>query len=465
MIPLVETARQISRHKAKATILLTNLNAAQFSSSIERDKHHHGLDINIREIKFPNVQVGLPEDCESLSSITTTELALKFDKALSLLQEPVLELLKQDKADCIVSDFFLPWTTQVAEKLGIPRLIFQAAGFFPLCVYHSLITHKPFIGVHSDSETFTVPELPHVIKMSKRQIPDFVTQESENPTSEIFVNAAKTEETSYGVIVNSFKELEPDYVDHYRTKICRKVWHIGPVSLCNKETKDKAQRAELPTMALAAENCLNWLDAQEPNSVVYVSFGTLCLISDTQLREIAMGLESSQQKFIWAVKYDEHNKGFRLPQGFEERIEGKGLIINGWAPQLMILEHESVGGFLTHCGWNSLLEGITAAVPMITWPISSEQFDNEKLVTEILKIGVGIGVQGWSKRTDVNRALIGSENIAKVVKNFMIDEEAMEMRNRVSCLSDEAKKAVEVGGSSYSDIEALLEELRLNCNY
>ncbi|KAK4486900.1 hypothetical protein RD792_006209 [Penstemon davidsonii] len=462
MIPLVDMARQFSRHKAKTTILLTNLNAAQFSSSIERDKHHHGLDINIRQIKFPNVQVGLPENCESLSSVTTTEMALKFDIAISLLQEPVHELLKQDKADCIVADFFIPWTAQVAEKLRIPRLIFHVSGFFPLCVHHSLIKHKPYIGIHSDSEMFTVPELPHAIKMSKRQVPDFITQESEDPTLKIFENAKKTEETSYGVIVNSFKELEPDYVDYYRSKIGGRVWHVGPVSLCNKETEDKAQRVKLPTMA--AQNCLNWLDNQEPNSVVYVSFGTLSLISDTQLREIAIGLESSGQKFIWAVKYDQHNQEFRLPQGFEERIKGKGLVINGWVPQLMILEHESVGGFLTHCGWNSFLEGITAAVPMITWPNSSEQFDNEKFITEILKIGVGIGAQEWSQRTDVKRVLIGSEKIAKAVRNVMIGEEAMEMRKRVSCLSNEAKKAVEVGGSSYGEIESLLEELRLNGN-
>ncbi|KAK4486910.1 hypothetical protein RD792_006219 [Penstemon davidsonii] len=461
IIQLVDMARLFSRHKAKTTILLTNLHAAQFSSSIERDKHHHGLDINIRQIKFPNVQVGLPENCESLNSITTSEMAFKFDEALILLQEPVHELLKQDKADCIVADFFIPWTAQVAEKLRIPRLSYHVAGFFPLCVHHSLIKHKPYIGIHSDSEMFTVPELPHVIKMSKRQVPDFVTQESEDPTLKIFVNAKKAEETSYGVIVNSFKELEPDYVDYYRSKIGGKVWHVGPVSLCDKD-EDKPQRAKFPTMA--AEKCLNWLDTQEPNSVVYVSFGTLSLISDAQLREIAIGLESSEQKFIWAVKYDQHNQGFRLPEGFEERIEGKGLVINEWVPQLMILEHESVGGFLTQCGWNSFLEGIRAAVPMITWPNAFEQFDNAKFITEILKIGVGIGVQEWSQRTDVKRVLIGSEKIAKAVRNFMIGEEAMEMRKRVSFLSNEAKKAVEVGGSSYGEIESLLEELRLNGN-
>ncbi|KAL3848889.1 hypothetical protein ACJIZ3_010771 [Penstemon smallii] len=458
-------ARQFARHKAKTTILLTNLNAAQFSSSIERDKHRHGLDINIRQIEFPTAQVGLPANCESLSSVTTAEMGLKFDKAIWLLQEPVHELLKQDKADCIVADFFIPWTTQVAEKLGIPRLIFHVTGFFPLCVHHSLFKHKPYLGVQSDSEMFTVPELPHVIKMSKRQVPDCITQESDNPTLKIFIAALKTEETSYGIIVNSFRELEPDYVDHYRTKIREKIWHAGPVSLCNKEAEDKAQRVKLPTMALAAQNCLNWLDTQEPNSVVYVAFGTISSFSETQLREIAIGLESSEQKFIWVVRYDdEHNQVSRLPQGFEERIEGKGLVINGWVPQLMILEHESVGGFLTHCGWNSFLEGITAAVPMITWPIFAESLDNEKFITQILKIGVAVGVQEWSERDDVNRVLIGREKIAKAVRDVMIGEEAMEMRKRVRSLSDAAKKAVEVGGSSYNDIESLLQELRLNAN-
>ncbi|XP_042957819.1 UDP-glucose flavonoid 3-O-glucosyltransferase 7-like [Carya illinoinensis] len=113
--------------------------------------------------------------------------------------------------------------------------------------------------------------------------------------------------------------------------------------------------------------------------------------------EIAMGLEASGQQFIWVVKKDKNEKEDEdwLPMGFEKRMEGKGLIIRGLAPQVLILDHEAVGGFVTHCGWNSTLEGVTAGLPMVTWPLFSEQFVNEKLVTEVLKIGVPVGAQQY----------------------------------------------------------------------
>lgn len=464
MIPLIDMARQIARHDTetvKATIVTTPLNAAHFSATIEREREQ-GVDINIRFIPFPSAQVELPDHCQNLSSITSPEMSLKFTKALYLLQPPVEQLVRQDLPDCIVSDFFYPWTTDLAKKLGVPRLIFHGPGFFPLCVYHSLIKHKPYEGIVSDSEAFVVPGLPGEVKMTGLQVPDYLKVGPDNPISKIIENGTKTEEESYGIVVNSFKELEPAYVEHYRSKVGRKAWHIGPVSLCNKDIKDKAQRGNNNDKNVSREKrCLDWLSNKEPKSVVYVCFGTLSLLSDDQLQELATGLESCGQDFIWVVKDDERENEEWMPEGFDTAIEERRLIIKGWAPQVVILEHESVGGFLTHCGWNSLLEAVTAGVPMITWPISSEQFDNEKLVTEILKIGVSVGVQEWSKRTDVEkRCLVRRENISKAVKEVMAGEEGMEMRNRVATLSGEAKKAVEMGGSSYNDLNSLLEELR-----
>ncbi|KAJ9159524.1 hypothetical protein P3X46_025030 [Hevea brasiliensis] len=138
-------------------------------------------------------------------------------------------------------------------------------------------------------------------------------------------------------------------------------------------------------------------------------------------------------------------------------MEGKGLIIRGWAPQLSILEHEAVGGFVTCCGWNSTLEAICAGVPMVTWPVSAEQFYNEKLVTLVLRIGVAVGAQQWA--IDVGDS-VKKEAIKKAVTYLMASEEAEEMRCRVKKLGEMGRKAVEEGGSSHSDFNALIEELR-----
>ncbi|KAL0334888.1 UNVERIFIED_CONTAM: Anthocyanin 3'-O-beta-glucosyltransferase [Sesamum radiatum] len=188
----------------------------------------------------------------------------------------------------------------------------------------------------------------------------------------------------------------------------------------------------------------------------------MAIFSAAQLLEIAKGLESSGQEFIWGVR--EKTKDERsidwLPDGFESRIQGRGLIIKGWAPQVLILEHEAVGGFITHCGWNSVLEGVAAGVPMVTWPLSAEQFFNEKLVTEILKMGTPVGAQEWTKRTDDHGEPIKGDDIQKAVMKLMVGEEGERMRIRAGEFGDMAKRAVEKGGSSDADLKSLMEEIR-----
>ncbi|KAF9594997.1 hypothetical protein IFM89_035971 [Coptis chinensis] len=205
----------------------------------------------------------------------------------------------------------------------------------------------------------------------------------------------ESEGKSYGVLVNSFYEMEPAYADYYKKNMGIRSWNIGPVSLCNRNNIDKAQRGK--KASIDDHYCLSWLDAKEPNSVLYVSFGSISRLGAAQLLEIAMGLEASNVPFIWVVRMSKNsdNEQF-LPEGFEERMEGKGLIIRDWAPQALILDHPAVGGFMTHCGWNSTFEGITAGLPLITWPMFAEQFNNEQLVTQVLKIGIRSGNDVWN---------------------------------------------------------------------
>ena len=245
------------------------------------------------------------------------------------------------------------------------------------------------------------------------------------------------------MVVNSFYELEKDYADHYRNVHGRKAWHIGPLSLCNRNKEEKIYRGK--EASIDEHECLKWLDTQTTNSVVYVCFGSAVKFSNSQLLEIAMGLEASGQQFIWVVRKSIQEKGEKwLPEGFEKRMEGKGLIIRGWAPQVLILEHEAIGAFVTHCGWNSTLEAVSAGVPMITWPVGAEQFFNEKLVTEVLKIGVPVGVKKWSysgvdccAKWDV---------VEKAVKMVFAKEELEGMRKRAKVLAQMARRAVEEGG-------------------
>ena len=272
-------------------------------------------------------------------------------------------------------------------------------------------------------------------------------------------DSLQSEVKSFRVVVNSFYDLEGIYVDHYKKVLGRKAWCIGPVSLCNNDKKENYScRGKQASMD--AQDCLKWLDSKEPNSVIYVCFGSSTNFTEPQLKEISMGLEASGQNFIWVVKKskdkDKDQEQEWLPDGFEERMEGKGLIIRGWAPQVLILGHESIGGFVTHCGWNSILEGVSAGVPMVTWPVFAEQFYNEKLVTEVLRIGIKVGVKKW---VQVVGDYVEKEAIVMAVKGVMEGEEAVDMRNRAKKLAGMAREAVEEGGSSYVDLNSLIEEI------
>ncbi|KAL5562474.1 hypothetical protein UlMin_032221 [Ulmus minor] len=444
-IPAIDIANLFASRGCKISIISTPANAPRFTKSIQTTKDL-GLQIQILLIPFPSKEVGLPEGCESLHLTTTIEMRNKFLMATTLFEQPLEELLKQHRPDCLVADTHYPWATGVAAKFGIPRLIFHGTSCFAMCAAISSMRYEPYKNVSSETEPFLIPNLPDEIRMTTNQVPEF---------SAFVRKIEEIEVKSFGVIVNSFYELEPAYLDHYRKVFGRKAWQIGPLFLCNKETEDKANRGE--EASVDKNECLKWLDSKKPNTVVYVSFGSLASFPDEQLLEIALALEASGQFFIWVVKREVGAKEEWLPEGFEKRMEGKGLIIRGWAPQLVILEHEAIGGFVTHCGWNSTLEGITAGVPMVTWPVAADQFYNEKLATQILKIGVGVGAKKCARIVGDS---VKREAIVKALSRIMEGEEAEEMRSRARKLGEMARRAFEEGGSSYSDINSLIEELR-----
>ncbi|KAH0455534.1 hypothetical protein IEQ34_015566 [Dendrobium chrysotoxum] len=268
------------------------------------------------------------------------------------------------------------------------------------------------------------------------------------------INEAKeVESKSYGTLMNSFYELESEYADQY-CKMKGRAWNVGPVSLCNKEVINKSIRGgEYPA---SVNECLKWLDKRSVGSVVYICFGSRSFFSMEQLTEIALGLEASRHSFVWVVQ----NKGNDwIPNSYEERIKDVGMMIKGWAPQLMILNHDAVGGFVTHCGWNSSLEGISVGLPMVTWPLYADQFDNEKLLVDILKVGVMVDSKGYTSNVKL-RPIVEAAALKEAVRKLMGDGiEAEKRRRRAKELGEMAKRAVDKGGSSYEEIGNLMHEL------
>ncbi|KAL3621139.1 hypothetical protein CASFOL_036051 [Castilleja foliolosa] len=438
MIPTLDMAKLFTSRGLKTTIIST----PSFAHSIQKARES-GHDIGLSIVNFPPEKSSLPKNILSLDQVTSPQMLSQFFGAVSLLQEPVEKLLQHLNPNCLVSDSFLPWTFDLAEKLGIPRLAFHGISCLALCALEQMNIHKPYRNVSSDYEPFVGPNLPHKLTFVRRQVPQHGGEGEDHeysPFEKLRVQMKASDDKSYGTIINSFRELESDYADHYKNIMGRKVWHLGPLLLCNK--KD-------------GHECLAWLDSKKPDSVVYVCSGSMVTFTPAQLQETAAGLEASGQDFIWAVRQGKNEKNEDwLPRGFEERTKGKGLIIMGWAPQVMILDHPSVGAFVTHCGWNSTLEGICAGLPMVTWPAFVEQFYNEKLVTEVLETGVSVGNKKWDKMASDG---VAREAVETAVRRIMA---ADEMRSREKCCKEMARMAVDEGGSSYSDLNALIDELR-----
>ncbi|XP_019101282.1 PREDICTED: UDP-glycosyltransferase 73C6-like isoform X1 [Camelina sativa] len=463
MIPMIDISRLLAQRGVMVTIVTTPLNARRFKNVLNR-AIESGLPINLVQVKFPYQEAGLQEGQENIDSLETMERMVPFFKATNLLEEPVQKLIEEmsPRPSCLISDMCLPYTSKIAKKFNIPKIVFHGMGCFCLLCVHVVRKNRDILeNLKSDEEYFTVPNFPDRVEFTRPQVP--VETYVPGEWTEFVDVLVEADKTSYGVIVNTFHELEPDYVKDFKEARSGKAWTIGPVSLCNKAGADKAERGNKSD--IDQDECLKWLDSKEPASVLYVCLGSICNLPLSQLKELGLGLEESQRPFIWVIrgweKYKDLVEWFS-ESGFEERIKDRGLIIKGWSPQVLILSHHSVGGFLTHCGWNSTLEGITAGLPLLTWPLFADQFCNEKLVVQVLKTGVRAGVEKpmkWGEEEKIG-VLVDKEGVKKAVEELMGEsDDAKERRRRAKELGELAHKAVDEGGSSHSNITFLLQDI------
>ncbi|KAF7126740.1 hypothetical protein RHSIM_Rhsim11G0162800 [Rhododendron simsii] len=241
MIPILDIAKLFAARGVKSTIITTPMNVHFFQKSVERT-NQQGFEMGILTLEFPAAAAGLPDGCESADQLTSDDMFPKFLKAMTMLQYQLERILDEVRPDCLVADIIFPWATEVAAKFNIPRLVFHGTSFFALCASENMRLYKPQREVSSDDEPFLVPDLPHQIKLTKMQLSEDERDGSESDFMKLRIKAKESELSSYGVIANSFYELETEYADYYRNVLKRRAWHIGPVSLCNQEVEDKAHR-------------------------------------------------------------------------------------------------------------------------------------------------------------------------------------------------------------------------------
>lgn len=457
MIPMIDLARLLAEQGARVSLITTPVNAARIRAIINRVKESD-LPIHFAELKFPSVEAGLPDGCENVDLIPSVEYYKAFFEATHHLREPLARYLgaQRPRPTCMITDMCNPWTADVARQLRMRRLIFHGPSCFYLLCTHLIQQHGIYDRITDDFEPVLVPDLPQPIEVTKAQAPGFFGA----PGWEKFRSEALEEESAAdGVVMNTFDELEHSYIELYEKVIGKEIWTIGPLCLCNKDLDNKAARGN--KSAIDHHRILSWLDSRKPKSVLYISFGSLVRTRPWQLIEVGCALEASNQPFIWVIKDRERTSEVDkwLLEGFEERVSTRGLVIKGWAPQVVILSHPAIGGFMTHCGWNAILEAVSAGVPVITWPYFADQFLNEKLAVDELGIGVALGVKmPYYYLKDDSPLLAKRDDIEKAVSRLMDKgEEGEGRRKRAKELAEKAVSAMEGGGSSMGNISRLIQ--------
>ncbi|RRT60418.1 hypothetical protein B296_00035676, partial [Ensete ventricosum] len=394
----------------------------------------------IRLRTIPNVipsESGRAADFSGFLDAVFTRMGDPFERLLDEL-EPA--------PAAIVADSYLPWAVAVGNRRGIPvaSLFTMSAAFFSV-MYHldrvpGLLRPQVSVPDHMTEDLLAqwIPGLPSV------RLADFI------PLLRMKTPSERVLETSWIpkaqiVLFTTFYELEPRVLDSLRSELSFPVYSVGP---CIPYMLPQVN-SSIPCSG-NEDDYFSWLDSQTERSVLYVSLGSFLSVSNLQMEEIAMGLCASQPKFLWVARGD----SLRIQQ-----MCGRSGLVVPWCDQLRVLHHPSVGGFLTHCGWNSTLEAVFAGVPMLTFPLLWDQIANSRLVVEEWKVGLGLK----EKLGDDN--VIGRDDIAMLVKRLMESDglESAEMRRRSTELRMASLKAIEEGGSSCNGIITFLHDL-MKCN-
>ncbi|KAJ1289313.1 hypothetical protein BS78_02G154700 [Paspalum vaginatum] len=444
--PVAEfSTRLAAQHGVTSTIVTyTDLSSSTNSSALA------SLPPGLTTTALPEVALDdLPADAHILTRIiTVVQRTLPHLRALlrSLLDSPA-------GITVFLADMLCPAALAVAQELGVPRYVFYTSSLVSLCT----LLHGPELARTTTCEFRDLPGpviLPGCVPLHGADLVEPL-QDRANPVYALLVDMCVDYLRTDGFVVNTFDALEHETVDAFKGLAERGVF--PPAYAVGPFVRPFSRKS-------AEHGCMRWLDEQPDGSVLYVSFGSGGTLSSMQTAELALGLEASGQRFLWVVRFpsdkdsmasyfggptDRVDPASYLPEGFTERTRATGLVVLQWAPQVEILEHRAVGGFLSHCGWNSTLETVSAGVPVLAWPLFAEQRVNAvKLASE--HVGLGLRVNA---RED---GVVPREEVAAAVRELMVGEKGAMARRRAREMQAEAQKASAPGGPAHQALAAVV---------
>ncbi|KAL5699847.1 hypothetical protein ACHQM5_030688 [Ranunculus cassubicifolius] len=381
-------------------------------------------------IKTYNVDDGVPEgymftgkrqeDIELFVAATPGNFKAKMDEVVSQTKLSIT---------CLVTDAFLSFAEDMANEMNVQWVPLWTAGASAVLahLYTDLLRNTITGG---DAEVARIiPGLAPAIRIKDLPL-EVLHENKEFVLGRLLDKMAQTLPRATVIAINSFQELDPDVISVLQSKFFQQCLTLGPFNLIASPSQEDPH------------GCISWLSKHKPTSVAYVSFGTVTTPPPSELAALAQALEESRVAFLWSLK---DNQKIHLPDGFLDRTSDRGMVAP-WVPQSKVLEHESTGVFVTHCGWNSVMESMTGGVPMICRPFFGDQNLNGRLVSAVWEIGV-----------EAKNRVLSKEGVMKALELILHSEQGKQMRRNVVKLKQLAEQAVGREGSSTNNFSTLLK--------
>ncbi|CAI9770064.1 unnamed protein product [Fraxinus pennsylvanica] len=453
--PMLKLAKLLHHQGFYITFVNTEFNHKRLLKS----RGPTALD-GLPEFRFETIPDGLPpsdadatQDIPSLCESTTKTCLAPFCSLLAKLNNAAPEM---PPVTCIVSDGVMSFTLKAAEQFGLPEVLFwttSACGFLGYTQYPHLIERgytplKEMSQVMNGYLETTIDWIPGMKDIRLRDLPSFLRATDSNDFMLNFVlQEIEAVSKARAIILNTFDALENDVLDAL-SSINPVIYSVGPLQLMMNHIQNEKHTLTSSSLWKEDLECIKWLDKKEPNSVVYVNFGSITVVTAQQLTEFAWGLANSNKSFLWIIRPDlVAGDSSMLPPEFVTETEDRSMLIS-WCPQEEVLKHPAIGGFLTHSGWNSTLESIVAGVPVICWPFFAEQQTNCRYCC--VEWGTGMEIDNNVKRDEVE----------ELVKELMDGEKGKKMKEKAMEWKKKAEEATSPGGSSFTSFEKLVKLLQ-----
>ncbi|GAB2265141.1 hypothetical protein Dimus_000206 [Dionaea muscipula] len=481
ILPMVELAKQIQAHHPDS-----------FSTTILVTPQPFADGVATTEAAIANIAATVPSitfhhlsSSQSLPAPPPSPPSPSLHFNLASLNNPLLyhtlqSISKSAHINALIIDFFNAAAFDVSSVLNIPTYVYYTTSAAVLsAILYMPTVHRSHTKSFKDYDQDIDVHFPGLPPVSISHMPGSFLDRTSNFYNH-FLQLGRQLPRAKGFLVNTFASFQESTLRAISAGDCipdgptPPVFPVGPL-ISGKAGAMKKGEINGDQSGAGRAECLSWLDAQPSHSVIFLSFGSMGVFPRSQLIEMATALENSGQRFLWVVRAplpepkngaissfgsssqendrtdEEPSLESLLPEGFMGRVEGRGMVVKSWAPQVEVLSHGSVGGFVTHCGWNSVLEAVWYGVPMVAWPLYAEQKLNKLFLVEDAKVALPLK---WEKDGTVR-----AEELERLVRELMAEDSASgkAVRERVTAMRAEAMAALGEGGSSTATLDQLVE--------